>query len=117
MKAKLIFLLIGIALGTLISAAAWVVRRPARVAFVEELAADRQQLRTELATLQTRIARLETDNARLTADNLTLKTPPAPKAVTNAKPAAPVSPLAATCRAGWRRLSRTSSVAWTSSLF
>jgi chaperonin cofactor prefoldin len=95
MKAKLIFLLIGIALGTLISAAAWVVRRPARVAFVEELAADRRQLRTELATLQTRIARLETDNARLTADNLTLKTPPAPKAVTNAKPATPVSPLAA----------------------
>lgn len=97
MKTNLLFLLAGVALGGLVSAAAWWAGQPARVAVVEDLAHDRRQLRTEVATLQKRVAKLETDNGRLTADNLALKTPPAParRPVKEPQPATTTSPLAA----------------------
>lgn len=82
-------------LGALLAAGVWTPQLTEQLTINNGLQLEREQRRTEQAQLRERIARLETDNARLTADNLTLKTPPAPKPVTNAKPAAPVSPLAA----------------------
>lgn len=65
MKSKLLLLLTGVAVGIVVSAAAWLIRRPARVEFINQLVADRQHLQTTQTLLEKRVAQLESDNRAL----------------------------------------------------